>query len=451
MTKGKVLLFVFVFLIFIMVVLSMLHCAPLDKCPWERGQQESSTKRVTLTFVGAWDKESDWRKVISEFRQYELANRNLDVRINYEQLDKYNYQTILLDRQLNKKSPNIFMIFNSWLPRYQQRVVEMPESYMTMDQFDRHFPEVAKNDLTLDGKIYSLPMYIDTLGLYYNRDILYNSGYATPPATWKQFAEYVEKLTKEKGDGTFERMGAAIGGSDIVNRSQDIVMLMVMQNNVNAEKSRNPISFRTPEAQRAVKFYTDFADPSNRVYTWNYDDRTYSIDAFTQGRAAMSINYSYEIANLDSKTGGTLKYATAPIPQQYEDRKINYASYWAPVVAKDADCVKESGVTVSCSDIAWDFVSFAAQAQNARFYLEATGRPAANLILASEQAGETESKLAPFASQVFTARSWSNPYNENTDTSLLKMIDSIITTDKAKKQELTKAMSTAVNEIKVLY
>ena len=165
----------------------------------------------------------------------------------------------------------------------------------------------------------------------------------------------------------------------------------------------------------------------------------------------MSINYSYEIANLDGKTGGNLKYATAPVPQQYKNEKVNYASYWSPVVAKDADCTKEEGVTVSCSDLAWDFIAFAAQAGNARSYLDSTGRPAANLTLVSEQAGEDGSKLAPFASQVLTARSWSNTYNENTDETLMEMIDSIITTDKTRKQEVSKAMSVAVNEVKVLY
>lgn len=450
MTKGKVLLIVVAFCLVLLIIITTLHCAPLKQCPWERDTSNTNPKRVTLTFVGAWDEEENWAKIIKDFKDYEIANRNLEVTVKYEQLDKYNYQYILLDRQLNKNSPNIYMIFNRWLPDYTKRSTPMPESYMTIDQFDQFFPEVAKSDLVLDGKIYSLPMYIDTLGLYYNKDILYNAGLANPPETWKEFADYVEKLTRVGADGKFERMGASIGGSDIVNRSEDIVMLMVMQSNLKTEDSKNPLSFKTREAQQAVKFYTDFADPTKRVYTWDYNDRTYSIDAFTQGRAAMSINYAYEIADIESKTSGKLKYATAPVPQQYPDEKINYASYWSPVVSNEADCIRESGVTESCSDISWDFLAFAARADNARSYVESTGRPAANLTLVKEQSGKDGSKLAPFAKQVLTARSWNNSKDEITDKALLEMIDSIITTDKTRKKEVDDAMGDVIHAVKDL-
>lgn len=431
------------------------HCAPFSKCPWSKCTGKNCTDKIrkaTITMVGARDEASYWNTIISDFKEYEKNERGLEVTVEYEKLDQENYEDILFDRQLNKKGPNIFLMFNTWLSKYQQRIVPMPDGMMTLAQFEKYFPQVAENDLATDGKIYSLPLYVDTLALFYNKDMLYNAGISRAPETWAEFETDVEKMTMADKDGKVERLGAAIGGSKLVDRSPDVVMLMVMQNNLKADNpTKNLASFLTPEATQAVKFYTDFADPAKKAYTWNDSTEHYSLDTFIELRSAMSINYSYQIANLKNKTGKAFNYGVAPVPQQYPNDKINYANYWAPVVAKGADCAKEEGVTASCEDISWDFISFAAQAKNAKSYIEASGRPAANLELAQQQAGEDGSDLSVFANQILTAKSWKNIDNNKNDEVLMKMIDTIISSkDKDKKNVVDAAMKTALGAIKEL-
>ena len=107
-------------------------------------------------------------------------------------------------------------------------------------------------------------------------------------------------------------VGAAFGGGGNVARSQDIIMLLVMQNNM--RHGGNIASFNNVGSEPAVEFYTSFTNPKKRFYTWN-EDQVYSIDAFTQRKAAMMINYSYGIQNIIDKTGNTLNFKVAPIPQ----------------------------------------------------------------------------------------------------------------------------------------
>ncbi len=443
-------------LIIIVVILTGLiwtffHCAPFTACPWSKSREGNAKRKVILTFYGARDTLDDWTDVIERFESYELEKRNLDIRVDYTQLDQYNYEDLIYDSLVNKKGPNIFMMFNSWLPKYQARIVEMPSTIMNMDQFEANFVPVTKDDLTINGKIYSLPLYVDTMALLYNKTMFYNAGIVSPPKDWNEFVDDVEILTQLNSSGKITRNGAAIGGSKYTNRSQDIVMLLVMQNNTFSDNTRgNPVSFNTEEAKRAVKLYTGFADKANRYYTWDYNSQIYSIDAFIEGKAAMSINYSYELENIDSKTQGALDYGVATVPQKYANNKVNYASYWSPVVAKGADCFKEKGVTLSCEELAWDFISFAALPENAQLYLKETNRPAAQVSLVKKQMEEVGSKLAPFAEQTLTAKSWNNDNNKKTDEVLLNMIESVITTDKNKKKTVEDAMALAVNNIKEL-
>lgn len=446
-----------VFLIFVVVVILLAilwgftGCFPLGRCPWVREEvNKDKPKKVVLNLVGVWDSPSDWSDVIQKFREYELANRGLDVTVQYEQIDSRRYEGELLDRQIDNNSPNMFLIFNTWLPRYEKRVVAMPIPLMDINEYKKTFAKVAYEDLVIGDKIYSMPLYVDTLGLYYNREFFRNIGYTDgdTPQNWHQFINYVERFTAMDANNRITRLGATFGGAKMVNRSQDIVMLLVMQNNANANKKVPSMqSLSTLGASQAVQFYTDFANPSFRGYTWDYNNQLYSVDAFLYGKAAMSINYSYEIRNIANKTGNTLDYGVAPVPQPFDSNKINFASYWSPVVAKNAPCQKDEGVSVSCEELSWEFINFATKADNAQLYLFKTGRPAANLELAKQQADRVNDNLSVFAQQVFTAKSLKNPYNDKSDNALEKMIDSIITTKAEEKRGVAEAIATVIKEV----
>ena len=51
------------------------------------------------------------------------------------------------------------------------------------------------NSVSWDGKLFGIPKYTDTIGVFYNKDLFAKAGITEPPTTWAQFAEYAEKLT----------------------------------------------------------------------------------------------------------------------------------------------------------------------------------------------------------------------------------------------------------------
>lgn len=437
----------------------MAKCPGVTVCPFFKPTKDPPGK-VQMSFVGPWDSSQDWEEITAAFKAYKMNEKNgyLDVSIIYEQIsDPINYEDVVKERQFDDKGPNIFMVFHNWIPRYEGKILPVPKNIMTSSEFEKTYARAATEDLVGEnGTIYALPFYIDTLALYYNNRMFLNEGIAGPPKNWIEFENYVEKLTyykKENGQTVYDESGApviefagaAFGGGSNVNRSQDIIMLLVMQNNYDES---NIVSFNTDGASNAIKYYIDFTDPNSRFYTWN-KDQIFSIDAFTQRKAAMMVNYSKEISNIASKTGGTMDYKIAPLPQLDERRRVNYASYWVPVVASKAPCVAAVGVKVNCYDIAWEFLKFASNETNVKKYLDKTNRAAANLKIAEEQslAGDARSV---FASQVFTARSWKNQFDSMTDEKLLDMINFLIAKPENRK-DLKKAIANVrryIDEIK---
>jgi len=429
-------------------------CPPLKSCPFRKPQQDVK-KIVNLTFIGPWDNVKDWQEIALKFNMFKkkAENGGLDVNVKYEKIkDPINYEDIIAERQFEDKGPNIFMVFQSWIPRYKNKILPAPKDIINPKEFEDTFAQVAKDDLVSeDDKIYAIPFYVDTLGLYYNKDMFFSAGIIKPPETWEEFKNYTERLTIRDERGNIVRAGAAFGSGSLINRSTDIIMLLIMQNNVsNPENLKNISSLNTPEAVAAVKFYTDFTDPQKRFYTWN-EDQIYSIDAFTSRKAAMMINYSYHIGNVINKTSGTLNLGTAPIPQLDINNKINYASYWVPVVAKKSYCrVSAEAKNVDCYHLAWEFLKFAADKKNVYLYLDSVKMPAANLEVANKQEMDYSDLRNAFSSQVSTAKSWFHPYDSTSDKILENMIDSIITNDINKKQTTQEAVSSATKSIEAL-
>jgi multiple sugar transport system substrate-binding protein len=425
MTKQKIFLIGFVVSILLIVAWYIVGCPLADKCPFVRFEKEEPAK-VILTFVGPSDDNSDWEEIFSRFNAYKKRPENgfLDVIIKYERVcnpicDSGDYENIVREMQFEDEGPNIFMVFNSWIPKYKDKVLPAPKGMMNLAEFENTFARVAKDDLTdEDGNIYALPFYIDTLALYYDEDAFLNKSLIKPPKDWNDFTEYVKKLTIFDKKGNLVMSGAAFGGGSNVNRSQDILMLLVMQNNIGDNTIKNLVSFENSGS-------------------------SYSIDAFTQKKAAMMVNYLYHIENVIDKTSNSLNFKIAPIPQLDENNKVNYANYWVPVVPKKAPCGKEAKTDANCYSLAWEFLDFAAKKENAKLYLDSTKKPAANLELAKEQFTDFNDMRSVFAGQVFTAKSWDHPDDSLSDKTLVKMIDSIITTHKEFKKGVFEAMFTA--------
>lgn len=465
MAKQKIILIIGALLFILTTAWYVIGCPPLKKCLGTRPPRGEDAKIVILKFVGPWDTKENWASIAEKFNKFKLREENgfLNVVIQYEMIsDQINYENNVREMQYEGDGPNIYMAFNSWIsrPGYKQKLLPAPKEMMAISQFENTFAKAAAEDLVLidpetsEKRIYALPFYIDTPALYYNTDRLANEGLVKAPETWEEFKDYVEKLTVLDKNGNIEKAGAAFGAGSNVNRSQDIVILLAMQNNFrqneleNKNEAKNLTSLEDPQGIAAVKFYTDFADPAKRFYTWN-EDQMYSIDAFAQRKTAMMINYSHHIDNIINKTGGTLSFKIAPVPQLDKNYKVNYASYWVPVVPKIAPC-RSADPKVNCYDLAWEFLNFAARKENAKLYLDSTKRAAANLELAKEQASDYSDSRSVFADQVFTAKSWEHPYDKESDAALLELIDSIITKDETKKQTLTEAITTVKKKVKSL-
>lgn len=341
----------------------------------------------------------------------------------YRKLTIEEYESELLNALASGKGPDVYMLNNTWIPRYLERL--WPASPLTMDlkNFRDTFVDIANEDLVMDGRVYGIPLHVDTLALFYNKEQFASAGIATPPETWDDFLRAVKLLTRQDARGNIQRAGVALGTALNVNRSFDILSLLMLQQGakmVDDKKVRatfgSPVSIDGESffpAERALTFYTDFANPRKQVYTWNTLQH-FSVDAFIAGEAAMMFNYARIIPLLESRAP-YFAWGVAPMPQIVaEDAKINLGNYWVLVVSSTSKNPEE----------AWRFLTYVVDRDNAALYAELSGRPVARRDLVDTQRDDL--KLGVFAVQSLTARSWYQIDNLAIEQIFADMIESVV-------------------------
>ncbi len=409
---------------------------------------------TTLSVWGVFDNETDYSDIN---RMYSEAHEPVS-RVQYRKFTVDTYKEDLIDALASGNNPDIFMIHSTWLPDFVDKISPAPQQILDANTVVPLVADVVATDTIVDGVVYGAAPSLDSLSLYYNKDIFNSAGITAPPATWSAFDDVVKALTRIDANGQITQAGATFGTANNVNRPMDLLSVLMMQGGAEMSDGASITFDETVRAgsetlspgKDALLYYSSFARGGSRVYTWN-QRQDYSIDAFTQGRAAMTISYSYHYNTIRAKNE-QLNFAVAPLPQIDNEtlgQQVNYPSYWMFVVAKNHSlpAAKEGRQVVTNELQSWESwqyikaityggknVAYAdpftgvekvvalPQDLNA-LYLEKTGKPPARKDLIASL--RDDPLFGPFVRGNLIARSWQRRNSDAIDQVLADMITAV--------------------------
>ncbi len=390
------------------------------------------------------------------------------------------YENKLIEAWSHNEGPDLFSIPNHHLGKFKTYIKPLPAnlaitSVTQKDSFAKKqtivtpetikgvspqkmaslFPQVVTHDVVLEDpnddntkKVYAMPLSLDTLVLYYNKDLLSRTSIAMPANNWDDFHKQAgaPKLTLIDINNTIVQAGASLGTCNNITLCFDILSLLMMQNGVTMGNESNigfadadPKDKKSFPGVHAVEFYTSFANPKAEWYSWNADQPD-AFEAFSTGRVAYYFGYFYQLDQLRKKAPN-LNFDIAPVPQINANNPVNYANYWLESVSNNSKHPNE----------AWAFLQMLATDETAaKTYNDAVKKPAAlNSLIKTQQEDFT---LAIFANQVLTAKSWYTGQDPNQAKVIFsEMIDQInkgtIDAETAVKNAATKiALTYQINE-----
>jgi len=412
------------------------------------GEPATTPYTVRLEVWGVFDDSEVLRDIFNDYKKLNPYVKE----ISYRKLSPETYKADLLDALASGNGPDIFMVRNAWQEAFDDKVVPAPGPLVSLKEVQDAFVDVVAQDfVTPDGTVLALPLSVDSLALYYNKDLFNAAGITAPPATWEELLALVQPLTTIDLYGNITRAAASLGTGDNINRSADLLLTLMLQQGETL--SRDGFS-GSAGAGQAFGFYHQFAKLDSPYYTWSPREH-YSIDAFVEGTLAMTVNYSYHYATFRQKNA-KLNFAVAPLPQFAGKQPVNFANYWGFAVAKNKTFVPDTNSRAPLppdtyqearTHESWQLIRYLTMphaggvmtlynalsktpqeitlgSDPARQYLEKTGKPAARRDLVREQQGDVA--LDPFARGNLIAKSWRPGNNvEATETLLVDAINAV--------------------------
>lgn len=274
-------------------VLAMVVPLTLAACGGGSGGGSASGGSTSLRVLDYYNNEPDktiYQKFLTECAQQNGATINREVVPGDSLIAK------VLQQASSRTLPDILMLDNPDLQQIAATGALTPLDTLGLSA-DGYLKGVVDAS-TYQGKFYGLQPITNTIGLFYNKDILDKAG-VKPPTTWDELRATARKLTQGKQYG--------IAFSAPANYEGTWQFLPFMWSNGGDEKN-----IATQQVADGLQLWVDLVkegSASRSVVNWTQADAN---DQFKAGNAAMMINGPWQFPVLDAAKN--LHYAVAPIP-----------------------------------------------------------------------------------------------------------------------------------------
>jgi multiple sugar transport system substrate-binding protein len=294
---------------------------------------DSGQEKVTLSYA-AWDVN---QKPVMEDLAKEFTRTHPNIAINVQLTPWADYWTKLKAAATGGAAPDAFWMNGPNFQLYASNGVIRPIE----EQVDTSvYPKPLVDLYTLDGKLYGLPKDMDTIGVWYNKE-LFDAKKLDYPAddwTWADFQSAAATLT-DPAKGVYG-IGAPLSS------------LQEYQYNTIAQAGGYVISpdgkksgYDDPKTIAGLRFWTDLIKNKQSPDLKTMTDTT-PLQLFEAGKTAMYWGGSWNVAEFSANAYTKDKVDVAPLPKGEKQATIIHGV--ANVVSAKSEHPEQ----------AWEFVKF---------------------------------------------------------------------------------------------
>lgn len=361
--------------------------------------------------------------------------------VEYRSFDERVFEEELINALAENRGPDLIIMSSEQMVTLRPKLLALP--YET-------FPLRTFRDLYVDGAeiftfpegVYVVPIAVDPLMLYWNRDLFAGNGLAKAPATWEELINLVvPNIAVVDNQRNILQSAVAFGEFRNLVNPKYILMTMAMQSGsrmvyleeerylVEIDSHADSASKKRP-LQLAMEFFTDFSNSNSQLYTWN---RVQPLDknAFLAGDLAVYFGLASEHEDIRSKNPN-LNFDVAPMPQgSTATIKRTYGNFYGfaiPQTSPNANGAYQAILTLTSPDYAtrlaseYDMVS-----------------PRRDVIAA----GDSDPVVQAAMNSALIARGWLDPNPARTTAILETMVENVV----SNRERINRAVEEAVGLI----
>jgi len=310
MSKFQIILLV-VFGVFILIAVAVFSLY--------RGGSSSSSKVLIWGDIPSYDFET--------FLTNSGLNQDNSLVISYVAKSPETLESDFTEALARNIGPDLIILTQDKIWKEKDKLTLIPYKSVSERDFKDTFVEEGELFLTPEG-VYALPLSLDPMVLYYNRDILSTAKQAKPIAYWDEIYDAATTLSQKDAAGNILRSAIALGEASNIPNAKSILSLLMLQAGtpITALTANGLVptltyrfDFPVVPAESALDFYTQFSNPTRVYYSWNrslVDAQTH----FTSGDSAYYLGFASELRTLRNKNP-TLNFGVTLVPQSRVSNK----------------------------------------------------------------------------------------------------------------------------------
>ncbi len=343
--------------------------------------------------------------------------------VSYTKKEPATFQTELVNAMAAGTGPDLVLIKHDELYDFEDKLLTIPYGLVSQNTFLTSYIDESQIFLTPEGEL-ALPFMVDPMVMYWNRDLFASAGVASPPQFWNDFLALAPKMTSLESGSNIKKSAVALGQWQNVAHAKEILSTLFMQAGdrivVRSTEGRfssvlgtAPTNAPSNPSESALRFYTEFTNPSKTTYSWNRA-LPVSTTAFISGDVAVYFGFASELPNLAARNPN-LRFGVAKVPQvEGSSSRLTYGRLTGlaiPRTSKNPNGAAQIAQKLTSSEAV---VTLSAL----------TGLPPVRRDVKINTADNAA--MSVFVDSALIARGWVDPNPAETDVIFRTMIESVI-------------------------
>lgn len=375
------------------------------------------------------------QELLAEFNQ----THEKEFSITYVYKPKASFRTELVEAIARAQGPDLVFLTDDMILNSKDLIYSIPPANYGERRFVDNFIPGAQIFVQPDGSIIALPITVDPLVMYYNRDFFINAGVTKAPSTWAEFILQLPNLNQIDNRRNIIQTGLAMGEFFNMNNAKETLAAIFMQagNNIidygrfgiESKLADRPNTYAVPPAEASVNFFTQFADATQTTYSWNRSMPN-DKEAFVAGMLGTYFGLASELNDI-RRRNPNMDLDAVLIPQrEATGRKITKGEVEGLAVLRSSRNMQTAFLVLYT--IAEG--SFAGQ------YANLKSLPPARIDLLNQGISTSGNRYTTtFYNSALISRSWLDPNPQQTEQIFSDMAMSVVT----KRQTVSESLSQA--------
>ncbi len=365
--------------------------------------------------------------------------------VYYKQVPIEKFDTEFVNALADQKAPDLLLIPQDRLVEHRARLQAISYESFPIRDFRSTYIDGAEVMALSDG-VYGLPLFVDPLVLFWNRDMFAKFDFLRAPETWEEVVgETVPTLTVRSFNRDINTSAIAMGEySNIKNAFATYSMLLLQGGSQMTTESSSGYNVRLDEVvgasvsalpfTKAALFYTNFSNTNNSLYSWNRSLRQ-DKEMFLSEDLAMYFGFASEGRDIAAKNPN-LSFDIAEVPQS-EAATVSrtYGSFYMFAIPKAS--VNKNGAFAAALQLA--------TAANAKTLADGYNMAPVHRSTLAVGSNDVYGRVA-YISAIY-ARGWLNPELDEFGKILNTMYEDV----NANRRDTTAAAADAINRTRGIY